>query len=182
MAERYTPALVLRGEDKNNQDILFTLYTKDLGKIRAIAKSARKITSKLTGHLTQGKIVNVRIIDKNSFQLLDALSISGKCIDPEISRLLSFLDNMTPYNQPDPHIWHIVREVVGRCQISPVVYRELLRIMGFAPPSSSALPVCARCGGERSPTALFYLPDLVFLCSDCGADVRIDKNDLVKII
>jgi len=180
MAERYTPALVLSREDKNDQDILFTLYTKDLGKIRAIAKSARKITSKLTGHLTQGKVVNVRVIDKGSFQLLDSLSSGKRCADREVLKLLHFLDNMMPYNQPDLHVWHIAKEVIGRCQIEPIVYGELLRVMGFASSSASAFPACAKCKGERSPTTLFYIPDLVFLCSNCGADVRIDENDLVR--
>ena len=181
MAERYTSAFVLGRENKNNQDILFTLYTKDLGKIKAIAKSARKITSKLTGHLTQGKIVNVRVVDKGSFQLLDALSSGQRCADSEIIKFLRFLDNMTPYNQSDLHVWHIAREIISRCQIGPIVYGELLRVMGFASPSPSAFPACVQCGGEKSPTTLFYTPDLVFLCSNCSADVRIDENDLVKI-
>jgi recombinational DNA repair protein (RecF pathway) len=181
MAERYTPALVLSRENKNHQDILFTFYTKDLGKIRAIARSARKITSKLTGHLTQGRVVNVRVIDKGPFQLLDSLSIGKRCTNRGVFKLLHFLDNMTPYNQPDLHVWHIVKEVVTRCQIEPVVYGELLRVMGFAPPLASAFPVCVKCKGEKSQSTLFYIPDLVFLCSNCSTDVRIDEDDLVKI-
>ncbi|MDD5710917.1 MAG: recombination protein O N-terminal domain-containing protein [Candidatus Colwellbacteria bacterium] len=182
MAERYTPILVLRRENKGNQDLLFTLYTKDLGKIKAIAKSARKITSKLAGHLTQGRIIKARIIDKGSFQLLDVLSGGGKCTNLEVIKFLHFLDSMTPYNQPDPHLWHIAKEVVGRCQVGPVVYRELLSIMGFVSPFPSVLPACAWCKRrERSPATLFYTPDLVFLCSNCGAGVKIDEDELFPI-
>jgi recombinational DNA repair protein (RecF pathway) len=182
MAERYTSALVLNRENKNHQDILFTLYTKDLGKIRAIAKSARKITSKLTGHLTQGRVVDIRIIDKGSFQLLDSLSSGDRCTNREVLKLLHFLESMTPYNQPDLHVWHIAKEVVNRCEMGPVVYGELLRVMGFAPSSTSAFPTCARCREKRSRATLFYVPELVFLCSNCGTDVKIDEDDLVEVV
>lgn len=182
MIERYTPALTLRKEHKNEKDILYILYTKELGKIMAVAKSARRITSKVAGHLTLGRIAGVRVIDKGSFQLLDALSDSGQCEHPEIIRFLRFLDDMTPYDQPDLHIWHVAAEVIRRCRITPIVYRELLSIMGFAPPRPLALPVCARCKKDQPPIAAFYIPDLVFLCSNCSTDDRIDKNDLVQVI
>ena len=44
-------AVVLRHSDFGEADRLLTLYTRQLGKTRAIVKGARKITSRKAGHL-----------------------------------------------------------------------------------------------------------------------------------
>jgi DNA repair protein RecO (recombination protein O) len=46
-----TEAIVLRRSDFGEADRLLTLYSKELGKIRAIAKGARKPQSRKTGHV-----------------------------------------------------------------------------------------------------------------------------------
>ncbi|PIR98052.1 MAG: hypothetical protein COT89_01265 [Candidatus Colwellbacteria bacterium CG10_big_fil_rev_8_21_14_0_10_42_22] len=182
MAEYYTPAIVLRKDVKNDKDSLYILYTRSLGKISAIAKSARKITSKLSGHLSPGRIADIRLIDKGSFQLLDALSKNGGRSNKEIAKFLYFLDNMTPYNQADPHLWYIAKEVVERLEVEPIVYREILGIMGFAPIEKNVLLKCNRCKKIGTQTQYFIMSDLVFLCANCLKDVKIEENDLVKIV
>src|SRR5512140_3276703 len=44
-------AVVLRHADWGEADRLLTLYTRERGKVRAIAKGARKIRSRKAGHL-----------------------------------------------------------------------------------------------------------------------------------
>ncbi|HVN15979.1 MAG TPA: DNA repair protein RecO, partial [Anaerolineales bacterium] len=44
-------AIVLRHGDWGEADRLLTLYTREQGKVRAIAKGARKLTSRKAGHL-----------------------------------------------------------------------------------------------------------------------------------
>ena len=44
-------AIVLRHADWGEADRLITLYSREQGKLRAIAKGARKITSRKAGHL-----------------------------------------------------------------------------------------------------------------------------------
>ena len=46
-----TEALTLRRSPLGEADLLITLYSKDRGKIRAVAKGARRPVSKLVGHL-----------------------------------------------------------------------------------------------------------------------------------
>lgn len=46
-----TQAIVLRRYDYGEADRILTLLTPDRGKLRAIAKGARKLTSRLSGHL-----------------------------------------------------------------------------------------------------------------------------------
>ena len=44
-------AIVLRHADWGEADRLVTLFTREQGKLRAVAKGARKITSRKAGHL-----------------------------------------------------------------------------------------------------------------------------------
>ena len=46
-------AIVLRRTDFGEADRLLTLYSRDFGKIKAIAKGARKPQSRKTGHVEQ---------------------------------------------------------------------------------------------------------------------------------
>ena len=44
-------ALVLRSAPLGEADLLVTLFTREAGKVRAVAKGARRSTAKLVGHL-----------------------------------------------------------------------------------------------------------------------------------
>ncbi len=46
-----TIGIIIAKRDGRDADRIFTIYTKEHGKISALAKSAKKITSKLAGHL-----------------------------------------------------------------------------------------------------------------------------------
>ena len=46
-----TPAVVLKRMDLGEADRILTLYTRDQGKLRAVAKGVRKTTSRSAGHL-----------------------------------------------------------------------------------------------------------------------------------
>ncbi|MDY6892812.1 MAG: DNA repair protein RecO [Chloroflexota bacterium] len=46
-----TEAIVLKRTNLGEADSIITLYTPDLGKIRAVAKGIRRTKSKLGGHL-----------------------------------------------------------------------------------------------------------------------------------
>src|ERR687883_716038 len=46
-----TPAVVLKRTDLGEADRIVTLFTRDHGKIRAVAKGVRRTTSRSAGHL-----------------------------------------------------------------------------------------------------------------------------------
>jgi len=175
MKEYYTPGLVLDRVPRNSQDQSVVLYTKELGKVSAISKSIRKITSKLSGHLTAGTIANVRLIDRGSHQLIDALSYFKPEPDEELFRFLSFLDETVPYNQPEHKLWYAVEEIVMKKSFSPRIYRYLLQVMGF---ESSA---CQNCKKILDEVAYFHTPDIIFLCSNCLTRSRVKQQDVVPV-
>ncbi|MBI5306249.1 recombination protein O N-terminal domain-containing protein [Candidatus Wolfebacteria bacterium] len=117
MIEYFTEALVLDNEDMGEFDALITLYTAELGKVAAKAKSIRKISSKLAGHLQPLNFINARLIKKNSFQIVDALTIdksrnmgqTSENIKKNIN-IAKFLDEMTFELQEDLHLWQVIKK------------------------------------------------------------------------
>ncbi len=56
-----TDAIVLRHRDLREQDRIYTLYTREMGKVEALARGARKIKSRMAGHLASFGVVDVMI-------------------------------------------------------------------------------------------------------------------------
>ncbi len=55
--------IILASDYFKDKDRILTVYTKDLGKIRAISRGSRKITSKLASHLKPLDYVNLMLFD-----------------------------------------------------------------------------------------------------------------------
>ena len=79
MQEYVTDALVLKKEPLRDFDARYFFFTKKFGKMKGRATSARKITSKLAGHLEPGTLVTARFVERNGgngnggVQIADAL-------------------------------------------------------------------------------------------------------------
>ncbi len=169
MIEYFTSALVLDAEDVGELDKRVFLYTKELGKVVAKAKSARKITSKLAAYLEPFNFIKIRLIEKNGFQVVDALNFGKIEISPENFAFLQFIKEMTFELQPDKKLWFYLR----RKKFS---YRQVLKIFGFDP-DFAGCRVCA-----KNPVAYFSKTDQIFFCRQCVArGFKIPKNDLILL-
>ncbi len=65
-----TPAIVLRRADYGEADRLLTLLTPERGRVRAIAKGARRITSRKAGHIELFARVHVLLAQGREFEVL----------------------------------------------------------------------------------------------------------------
>jgi DNA repair protein RecO (recombination protein O) len=73
----HTEALILFKEGWREADLLVTLFTRDFGKIRALAQGARKHGAKLQGHLEPGTMAYVSIVTgRAGYRLVGSRSIS----------------------------------------------------------------------------------------------------------
>ncbi|MEE8131512.1 MAG: recombination protein O N-terminal domain-containing protein [Candidatus Paceibacterota bacterium] len=180
MTEYFTEAVVLDKKESGDFDTLISLYTKDLGKVVAKAKSIRKITSKLAGHLEPLNFVRVRLIEKNGFQVVDALAPrqrkkSRASIEnfSKLLTLLQFIKETTFELQPDPYFWLEIRKILISDFEGKTVYRNLLKILGFDPEFAS----CHRCSSKI--VNYFYKTDQVFFCKKCSG--KIPKDEVILI-
>jgi len=193
MTEYFTEAIVLDRKESGEADCLLILYTQDLGKITAKAKSLRKITSKLNGHLQPLNLIKVRLIEKNAmpsgrqgFQAVDALSVNGRGLKKEMAvfakflKVLDFIQEMTFELHPDYRLWTAMKKLFnhdgGKNIEEKIIYRGLLKILGFDPQFAD----CALC---RKKEARFFLKeDHLFFCGNCGLNIWKNRGDGVILI
>ncbi len=150
MQEYFTEALVLDKEPNGDLDSRIIILTKNFGKLIAKAKSARRITSKLAGHLEPTNFIKVRLVEKNGLQIVDALKTSRSKI-PLAD--LYFLSQLLAEGEPEPAIW----DLLFKKEFS---WPKALKILGWDPDSAS----CASCPAKA---ASFHLKTQEFFCQKC---------------
>ncbi len=164
MQEYLTEAIILDKEGTGEFDARVSFYTKELGKVIAKATSARKITSKLNAHLEPPRLSLIRLVHKNNFQIVDALTIDNftnwrrsATLVPALD-LLRFVNEMTLEGQNDYQLWSYIKNAMKTANFN---YISLLKILGFDPRFAQ----CEIC--QRKPN-LFSASDLMYYCSNCA--------------
>jgi len=174
MTEYFTKALVLDQQDSGELDKSIYLYTEDLGKVVAKAKSIRKITSKLASQLQPLNFVRVRLVEKNGFQVVDALAFNKIKTSLLAFEFVQFIKEMTFELQPDRKFWLLIRKISQELKNNKKFsYKLLLKVLGFSPEFAR----CHVCASKFVP--YFSKTEQVFLCQKCA--FKIDKNELILI-
>lgn len=139
-----TIGIVLRRRDVNERDRLYSIYTPQLGRVDALAKSARKIQSKLTGAMESFGVVDLLIARGRSIDRLAGAELTewfpGIYLDA--ARLecaqgaLSLTENLTRPGIRDERIFTLLASYFrGLNTTEPVPFREfalrLLTFLGF---------------------------------------------------
>jgi DNA repair protein RecO (recombination protein O) len=161
-------AIVLRHKDWGEADRLLTLYTREHGKVRAIAKGVRKITSRKAGHLEPFVRVTLQLA-KGRDLLIVTQAETVEAYQPlreDLTRMgyaayvIELLDRFVPDEEiAVPSLYRLVTETLARLASAseawlPVRYYEmrLLDFLGFRP----QLFECANCGREILPEDQFF--------------------------
>ena len=166
MTEYFTDAIVLDKIPQGEADMRVILYTRELGRVSAKVTSARKITSKLNGHLEPFMISQVRLVQKNGIpQLVDALQ-SGRLPVSQL-RPLEIVREITPEWEPDNMIWALL--VSGKA-----TEQNILKVLGFDPEYAA----CSLCEGNNSLS--FSTASLNYLCSTATIETIIFYEQVVN--
>ena len=174
-------AIVLRHIDWGEADRLVTMYTRERGKLRAIAKGARKITSRKAGHLepfTQVKLQLARGRDlfivtqaealEAYLPLRETLVLTGYA-----SYVVELLDRFVYEDEgANPTLFRLLADTLKRLSAGEetwlvVRYYEirLLDHLGFRP----QLVECANCRREIKAEDQFFSFALGgAICPRCG--------------
>jgi len=173
MKEYFTSGIVLDREPKEELDEIITIYTKDLGKVRAFTKSSRKITSKLSGHLAPGRLANIRLVERNKLQLVDVVSSPSSPNLQELLPFLHFINKITPSSDTDLTLWYMIEEIVKGGHFSPVIYRHLVERLGYGGEGTR----CHYC--ENHTPSFFNLLETTLLCARCRAKLDLKSDEAI---
>jgi DNA repair protein RecO (recombination protein O) len=174
-------AVVLRHSDWGEADRLLTLYTRERGKVRAIAKGARRIRSRKAGHLEPFTRVTLQLAKGRDLLIvtqadtLDAyLALGADLVKTgNASYVLELLDRFTYEDESENYaIFGLLTESLGRIagEADPwlaIRFYEvrMLDLLGFRP----HLFECANCGEEIKPVDQFFSAAAGgVLCPKCG--------------
>src|SRR3989344_2960476 len=114
-----TEGVILKKEERGEADLLFTVYTKDFGKLKILGKAVRKMGSKLRSATGIFSLSEIEFIQgKSQKTLTDAIS-AGKA--PELikdlkklriaHKIAEALDRLIKGQEHDEKIWQLLAEV-----------------------------------------------------------------------
>jgi DNA repair protein RecO (recombination protein O) len=174
-------AVVLRHSDYGEADRLLTLYTRQFGKTRALAKGARKIASRKAGHIepfTQVKLQLAKGRDMLLVTQADTVNAylplrENLILTSQASYVLELLDRFTYMEDTEnPATYRLLTETLSRLASNDdpwIVIRyyemRLLDHLGFRP----QLMQCVNCGREiKAEDQFFSFRAGGVICPRCG--------------
>jgi DNA repair protein RecO (recombination protein O) len=175
-------AVILRHADWGEADRLITLYTRERGKVRAIAKGARRIRSRKAGHLEPFTHVTLQLAKGRDLLILTQadtlesyLPLGTDLVKTGYaSYAVELLDRFTYEDENENNvIFRLLIEILSRIasEADPwlaIRYYEvrLLDSLGFRP----HLFECANCEEQIRAVDQFFSPAAGgVLCPKCGA-------------
>ena len=178
-------AVVLRHSDYGEADRLLTLYTRQLGKTRAVAKGARKIASRKAGHIEPFTHVKLQLAKgRDTLILTQADTVDAYqplredlILTSQASYVLELLDRFTYQDETENSaIFRLLTDTLSRlaAKADPwlvIRYYEmrLLDHLGFRP----QLFECANCGRAILPEDQFFSFGAGgVICPRCGQGLR----------
>ena len=174
-------AVVLRHSDYGEADRMLTLYTRQLGKTRALAKGARKIASRKAGHIepfTQVKLQLAKGRDMLLVTQADTVDAylplrENLMLTGQASYVLELLDRFTYVDEiENPSTYRLLTDTLTRLASNDdpwlvIRYYEmrLLDLLGFRP----QLIQCVNCGREiKAEDQFFSFRAGGVICPRCG--------------
>lgn len=178
-------AVVLRHVDYGEADRMVTLYTRQLGKTRALAKGARKIASRKAGHIEPFTHVKLQLAHGRDMPLITQADTvdayqplrEDLILTSHASYVLELLDRFTYADETENSaLFRLLTDTLSRLasKTDPWLalrYYEirLLDHLGFRP----QLFQCANCGREIKPEDQYFSFSAGgVICPRCGQGLR----------
>jgi DNA repair protein RecO (recombination protein O) len=168
MPLKQSEAIILRTYPLREADLLVTLFTRAEGKVKGVAKSAKRSQKRFGGALEPLTCVRAFWQDRAGSELarLDSCDVLlsplssnidyARCV--ALAHVAEMLDELMPEREANDGIFRLAWAVLQVLEDSviwiPVTYFDLwtLRLMGFLPP----LDECIECGDSLLGQPAFY--------------------------
>lgn len=148
-----TEAIVLKQTPVRDFDRIYTLFTRELGKIGVIAKGVRRPTSRRTSLMQTGNVVKAQLYETHDFFVLREVTLIQEVYEVSVSaQLTSFLfhivellDVLLAEAQPHQDIFLLAQQVMVTLLHSPrqVYLRylevQMLKRLGYLPGVNSVM-------------------------------------------
>lgn len=188
MPQKQTEAIVLRTYPLRESDLLVTLFSREAGKIKGVAKAAKKSKKRFGGALEP--LTHVRLYyeehERNELTRLDACDVLASPLsDPvdypravALGHVAEVLDELLPDREVHDDIFRLAVATLGQIRTNsiwmPITYFDLwiVRFIGLLP----ALDECGVCGERLDGRPAFFhvLADGLM----CAADKRLASQEL----
>jgi len=166
-----THAIILKKKDYFDNDRQITLYTKNYGKITAIAVGARKIKSKLSGELEPFCISDIYLVQAKNTKIIGAENIrrfSAVTSSLEKIRIIGFyfhvIDTLIKDGHPDAELYDFLKNMIeiveeDKVGLSSALLKSffqlrVLDMLGYRPEVAS----CVVCSGVITNGYNFFSP------------------------
>mgnify|MGYP002518135185 CR=1 FL=1 len=181
MAEKIvTKGIVLRATPTKESDYILTLLTDALGRVSAVARGARRRTSRIAAGCELLAFSELVLYQRGSWYYLDEAStitlFDGVRQDVELLSLASYFAEMaecvTAEDEPSPEILSLLLNALyalselhkPQCIVKAAFELKLLALSGYEP----LLDGCAVCGTHNPKEPVFDAQQGVLLCKECA--------------
>jgi len=168
MPLKESEAIVLRTYPFRESDLLVTLFTRLEGKVRGVARAAKKSRRRFGGALEPLTHVKLTYEDRERNELvrLDACEVLHSPLTSEVSyqraialgHLAELLDELLPDREANDTVFRLTTSVLAQLRgdslLLPVTYFEIwmTRLMGYLPDLSQ----CLACGLTLNGSHAFF--------------------------
>jgi DNA repair protein RecO (recombination protein O) len=202
MPLKESEAIVLRTYPFRESDLLVTLFTRLDGKVRGVARAAKKSRRRFGGALEPLTYVKVAYEDRERQELarLDACEVLNSPLTSEVTypravalgHVAELLDELLPDREANDAVFRlalsVLRQLQGNDLFLPITYFDLwmARLMGYLPDLSECLACGRTLNGSR---AYFHALADGLMCpehkrlasSEMSAESRILAGNMLRV-
>jgi|SRR3989344_1601569 len=174
-----TEGFVFKQEDRMDADRLFSVFTKDFGRLEIVGKAIRKIDSKLRAGIELFSVCNIEFVEgKNRKTLTDAFlqkKFRALATSPEklatAHAISETLDHFIKGQEKDHELFALLNETFEILERQPKHFLcqqyflwNAFSALGYRP----QLSLCATCNGMLQEDALYFShKEGGILCENC---------------
>jgi DNA repair protein RecO (recombination protein O) len=194
-----TEGIFLKKENRGEADQLFTVFTKEFGKVEILGKAIRKITSKLRAGADIFYLSEIEFIQGKTYKILTDAVLKEKFNNLRQNpgklelayNVVDDLDSLTYQEEKDKSIWRLLKETFEELNVLELSDKNILKmvyfyflwrlflILGYKP----ELYNCPICQKKLLPETFWFLPtEGGVVCWQCLKGLSEEKKKLAEDI
>lgn len=179
MKTTHTEAIILSAKDHGESDRLIRFFDQENGRLRGVAKGARKSRERFAHSFETFSVVHMKYVERRGRIWIEASRLAEPflALRDDLERwgyaalVTELVLEMVPEGEPNTPLFFLVKETYGRLSedreplnVLLLFLFRFLHIMGYLP----AMDACCRCGRRVSEATRWWwtVKDGVFYCPD----------------